>query len=379
MKKPAKTDQTYKVGITISVYSDGRMALFSNGLRQNVLFLYKLFAADPFCTDVFLISHKTTGKDIVGDTFGIPKDHIVQLSAVADEIDHLIVLGGAVVLDELRAFKAKGKQTILYKGGNGAVLSMEAVTVRPPDAKAETYEDYDCYDQVWVTSQHMHTYASYCRTVYRCPVHEIPQIWDPMLGNVLKLDESIKFGFAPPKPEWRVGVIDPNNTVMKTSHYPMLVAEAAYRIRPEVVGHLIVANTIQYAEQDHFRRFANLLTLQKDKRLSVEHRYISWPFIAQYCDAIVTHHWENGLNYSYYEVLSGGYPLIHNSEFLKDVGYYYPQFEPEAGGEVLIKAHESHAENLGSYNASVRKLFARLDPTAEHNIVLHRNLLLGIE
>ena len=58
--------------------------------------------------------------------------------------------------------------------------------------------------------------------------------------------------------------------------------------------------------------------------MSFEQRFVSADFLTNHCDAVVTHHWENGLNYLYYEVLHGGYPLVHNSACLKDWGYYYP-------------------------------------------------------
>jgi hypothetical protein len=40
-------------------------------------------------------------------------------------------------------------------------------------------------------------------------------------------------------------------------------------------------------------------------------------------DCVITHQWENDLNYLYWDVLSLGYPLVHNSSRIKDAGYYY--------------------------------------------------------
>lgn len=365
----------YTVGITISIKTGGDVAFFSNGLRQNVIFLYKLFESAKNCKAVYLVSDKQTGKDIKADTYGVPKSKIVSLDDVEDEIDYFIVLGSSVPVHRLKKLRQRGVKTFLYKGGNGGVLSMEGIAARPAKPTAEVYDDYDCYDQIWITPQHVRTYASWCRTIYRCPVLEVPQIWSPLFSDVLKGDQSLTYGFAPPASAWRVGVLDPNNTVMKTSHYPMLVTEAAYRQAPERIDNLIVANALPFAEHDHFRRFCNLLTLQTAKKLSVEHRYISWVFITKYCDAVVTHHWENGLNYLYYEVLYGGYPLIHNSEFLRDYGYYYEDFNPESGAEALIRAHETHADNLEAYRARNQVLFDTLDPTSKANVALHEELM----
>lgn len=377
MKKPVKTSMKpgYKVGISVSIKEGGDLALFSNGLRQNVWLLYKLFEAAPDCAEVFLVAERLPEEPIKGETFGIGLDRFRLLSEVEESLDCLIVLGAAINLSVLRRMRDRGAKLVLYKGGNGGVLSMTDIVAKPPKPTTETYDDWDCYDQIWVTTQHMHTYAGWCRTIYRCPVFEIPQIWSPLFGDVLKASETMKFGFAPPEAAWRVGVMDPNNTVMKTSHMPMLVTEAAFRQRPDMLKTLLVANARQFSEQDHFRRFANLLTIQQAGKLSVEHRYISWVFMAKYCDAIVTHHWENGLNYLYYEVLSGNYPLIHNSAFLKDYGYYYEDFNPESGGEALIRAYDTHADNIDAYARNNAKLFAKLDPTSKENIDIHQGLL----
>ena len=60
-------------------------------------------------------------------------------------------------------------------------------------------------------------------------------------------------------------------------------------------------------------------------------RFPVYELLGQFVDTVVVHHWENGLNYLYYDVLYGGYPLIHNSEFLKDVGYYFDAFDVQSG------------------------------------------------
>lgn len=92
----------------------------------------------------------------------------------------------------------------------------------------------------------------------------------------------------------------------------------------------------------------------------------------------MTHHWENGLNYLYYEVLYGNYPLIHNSEFLSDYGYYYKDFDAEDGGRALLKAMKEHDRSLKDHAARNAPLFARLDPQSADNIRLHEKLMLAL-
>ena len=137
--------------------------------------------------------------------------------------------GAAMDRETVMGLKARGCRIIAYKGGNGAVISMEAIIAKPPRADAERYFDHDYYDAVWMTPQHLATYRGWCEMIYRRPVREVPQIWSPLLIEALPAPARARFGFRPPAGGWRIGILDPNVTVMKTSHLPMLVCEAAFR------------------------------------------------------------------------------------------------------------------------------------------------------
>ncbi len=354
----------YAIGITIFIAKDGELGLYENGLRQNVVFLYQLFAAAPGCRRVHLLNHGD------GEFAGWPPDlgmdgvPVVRTAEVADDLDVIIILGASIEAGELKALRARGIRVIGYKGGNGAVISLEAVAGHPNRADAERYFDIDCYDVLWMTPQHLHTYAGWCRTLYRVPVEPVPQVWAPnfIANRAGKLGG--RFGYRPGSVGWRIGIMEPNITVMKTSHIPMLVCEAAWRARPEVVREVYVSNTAKHREQPHFLSFASAMQATKAGVMSFEPRFVSADFLANHCDAVVTHHWQNGLNYLYYEVLYGGYPLIHNSEYLRDFGYYYPDFAADVGGEVLLAAYDAHDGRLAEYRALNETLFARLAPAA---------------
>jgi hypothetical protein len=100
--------------------------------------------------------------------------------------------------------------------------------------------------------------------------------------------------------------------------------------------------------------------------------------MAHFGDCIVSHHWENGQNYLYYEALYGGYPLIHNSEFIRDLGYFYPDFDCQAGGEALVRAFESHDKNLNDYKAKAADFLKTLDIKFPANIEAYSNELISV-
>jgi hypothetical protein len=367
----------YTVGITIFIRVDGDLGLYENGLRQNVLFLWQLFRSSPNCARVHLLNHGDGEFQGWPEGLGMDGVPVVRTRDVADELDYLIVIGAAVDAGELQNLRDRGVRVIGYKGGNAAVISVEAMISKPPRDDAEQYFDAGLYDALWMTPQHMHTYAGWCRTVYRVPVHEVPQVWAPAFIDNRHEALSGRFGYRPGRSAWRIGILEPNITVMKTSHLPMLACEAAWRRRPDTVEAVLVSNTFQHKDHPHFNSFAGALGIVKSGVMSFERRFVSADFLANHCDAVVTHHWENGLNYLYYEVLHGGYPLVHNSPWLQDCGYYYPDFAAEAAGSALLQAFATHDARLEEYRASVAALTARLAPTNRENIALHERLLLS--
>ncbi|HZG10192.1 MAG TPA: DUF2827 family protein [Allosphingosinicella sp.] len=374
---PPRRPESYTVGITIFIRADGDLGLYENGLRQNVLFLWQLFQAAPNCTQVHLLNHGDG--EFSGWPAGLGMDGVpvVRTRDVLDELDYLIVIGAAVDPAELQALRDRGVRIIGYKGGNAAVISIEAMISKPPRPDAEQYFDSGHYDALWMTPQHMHTYAGWCRTVYRAPVHEVPQIWAPTFIDNRQKALGGRFGYQPGRAAWRIGILEPNITVMKTSHLAMLACEAAWRRQPEAIEAVLVSNTLQHKDHPHFNSFAGALETVKTGVMSFEMRFVSADFLANHCDAVVTHHWENGLNYLYYEVLYGGYPLVHNSLWLRDCGYYYPDFAAEAAGGALLRAFKAHDEGLNDYRANVAVLVERLAPANPDNIALHERLLLS--
>ena len=365
----------YVIGITIFINEDGGLGLFENGLRQNILFLYRLFAAAPGCARVYLLNHGDGQVQIDPAAYGVRAEDIVRTQDVADQLDLVLLAGAAMDRETALGLRDRGCRLFAYKGGNGAVISMEAMIARPPRGDAERYFDHDLFSAVLLTPQHWRTFRGWCETLYRCPVREVPQIWSPLLIETARPQVRAGFGYQPGARPWRIGVMEPNITVMKTSHMPMLVCEAAYRAQPQALAAVYVTNGLAHAGSAHFTSFANSLSAVQAGVMTFEPRFVGVEFIAAHCDAVVTHHWENGLNYLYYEVLCGGYPLVHNSELLRDYGYYYDAFDAEAGARALLRAHCDHDAALASYREAATELIDRLNPRSSAMIRIHEALL----
>ena len=75
----------------------------------------------------------------------------------------------------------------------------------------------------------------------------------------------------------------------------------------------------------HLINYIYSLNYIKNNKLHIEERHRFQYIMQNYCNVVISYqeNWE--LNYLYLECFYLGIPLIHNSEILKEWGYYYPQ------------------------------------------------------
>ena len=92
----------------------------------------------------------------------------------------------------------------------------------------------------------------------------------------------------------------------------------------------------------------------------------------------MSHTWENYLNYVYFDLAWMGWPVVHNGKLCKEVGYYYDEFDYEAGGSVLkdvILHHDAHAD---AYLARNRAYLQQFLPTNAELQTKYDGLIAGL-
>lgn len=373
------TRRRYVVGITIFVNADGSLGLYENGLRQNAIFLYNMLRRSALIDRVYLLNHGD-GEPDPARTQDDPVDvaAIVRTPSVESELDFVICIGAAMDDAVVERLRKRGTKIVSYRGGNSLIISMEATISSPPRADASRYFDLHHFDAIWMTPQHMHTNRSATELIYRRPVVEVPQIWEPTFLTARLKQPDHRFGYRANVNDRRVAILDPNITVMKTSHMPLLVCEAAHRSDPQWLQHVFACNASHLNADETFKAYCHSLTLLADGKLTLEPRFPTAEFMSQHANAVVTHHWENGLNYLYYDILYGGYPLIHNSEFLQEFGYYYPSWDAMRGGEILNRALRDHDAQLERYRKAANGLIERVSTANPANLALHEKLLFSL-
>ena len=75
---------------------------------------------------------------------------------------------------------------------------------------------------------------------------------------------------------------------------------------------------------------------------------------------------ENNLNYLYLDLAWMGWPVVHNANLCKDVGYYYEGFNYDEGAEVLKNAILTHDDNHEEYTRKNRSVLNKYLPTNKY-------------
>ncbi|WP_186029750.1 DUF2827 domain-containing protein [Burkholderia gladioli] len=339
-------DKRLVVGVSLFVRGAGQ-SLWENGIFQNCLLLILLLRQSPLVAEAVMVN----GGEQVADPQMMLGEWEVPLLSMAEALqrcDMLIEMSAQFDADYLRAFRNRGGKVVTMRVGNDYVIDIERAMFDKPSGFLFSGAPYDA---VWTIPEFERSCLHYYKTGLRAPVTIVPHIWHPMLFDKAraKLGAGLSFGYQPGKRRWRVTIFEPNICMVKTSIIPMLGTEEAYRANPAFLEFVRVCNAIPLKDHTTFIHFAKSLDIVEHGITTFESRYAVYEFMAAYGDAVVSHTWENAQNYLYYELLSGEYPLIHNSPYLGKAGYFYPDFDCQAGGRALLQAFTEHDANLDAY------------------------------
>ncbi len=364
--KPAQDGRKLRVGVTLYI-RDGQQSLWENGIFQNCFFLLLLLQSSPIVERCCIINGGP------GDPAGTPglldsnAFDVITMSEALDTLDVVIQLSAQLDPAWGREFVERGGKIVAMHVANDFIIDAERMAYGLDPGSLMSGVPYH---QLWTLPAFERTCAAYYQAGYRAPVHVMQHLWSPVLLEraVAAYADGRRFGYVPGRSRWRIAVMEPNICSVKTCHLPLLVADSAHRMSPTAIEILRVFCADKIRDNSVFIAFAQSTDLVRQGLATFEGRYPIADIMGPMADAIVSHHWENGQNYLYYEALHGGFPLIHNSSLLEGCGYRYADFDPEDGGHALIQAFRQHDRTLDSYRADARKLLDRLDPTSPANV-----------
>ena len=364
----------YNVGITFNLESQIR-DIWSNGANQNLIFLYQLFEALDIVKNVTFVCWGPEGITTPDKNFML-EDLNLKFSHIDDVIEDLdLLIEGSLSIEPNQAeiIHKNGGKVICYKMGNDYIYDIEAVI---HNKSATRIFNGTKFDANWMIPQHINTNFSYFSIMHRCLTREVPCIWSSLFCDKEIKNLNNKFGYINnvnrSKKSRRISSFETNTIILKNSFTDILIAEQAYRKRPDLIEHVYMCNTYDIKDHPTFFNFIGRTNLVKDGIMSVEKRFAMPLFLSEYTDIVLSTQWENGLNYAYNDALYGGYPFIHNSKLLpKGVGYYYDQFDAFEGARILIDVIENHDKYHDAYAQRANEYLDSLHPHNPINLAVY--------
>nr|WP_222622364.1 DUF2827 domain-containing protein [Ramlibacter albus] len=365
-----------RIGITIGLGAEGE-SLWVNGIKQNAIYLAEALKHVEGVASVVLVN--TTA---VAITPALPWDlqrwPAVAFDAAKDALDVLIELGGQVSAQQTAYLKERGTRLVSYCCGSEYVSVMESVMFGRPMFGYELFVN-PRYDAVWVIPQVAGNSLHFFRTLRRREPRIVPFVWDPVL--LVQAAQALPGGgeYRPRTGARRLSVMEPNHDVVKFCLYPILIAEEAYRAAPGLVGMLHVTNAEHLATHSaEFIALMNQLSLVRDHKAAFVGRYDTPQFLSAATDVVISHQWDNPLNYAYLEACWQGYPLVHNAALCSDLGYFYPGNDVQAGCARLLEALDTHDAGHDTYRHRQRQAMSRYLPGQRALTQAYGELLHGL-
>jgi hypothetical protein len=364
---PEKTIKNFnEMKIAISLDLPASMKdIFCNGIRQNAFYLGELLLNIGY--DTYFLVNKTYNEKLISDiAYDSRFKFIKHKKILKEEFDVMISIGYEIEKELLELLKYMNTKIVSYNCGNSYIIDTETMLYSQHEQRRNMInfikkDENIPYDIIWTIPQMTNTNQYYWSTLFRTKCIEVPFIWSSSSIEFAMKSTNKSYNdlfYVKREKSKKVVIFEPNISIMKWCGPVVLICENAYRKDNECIKQVFINNindklkdssSINKFNLDAFTVFVNNLDLCKDGKLSIEGRFNTLDFMNVYADVVVSHQWENNLNYLYFDLAWMGWPIVHNGSLCKDVGYYYEQFNYEEGGDLLLNVISNHDNDIDEY------------------------------
>lgn len=371
------------IGITVSIDKPND-SLFTNGIRQNVIILRDLFASCEGVGNSYIIN---TARDVTLTAENAPSwadylKHIISIDEARNKCDLIVVGQGSIGLDTYADFARVGVR--FTKHIMGAELQVFNETVLFREESRNIYKrNGGVVEAVWMSDHYYDLDRYFFEIMYDCPVHIGPYVWDPRFIEhhmaILQREDPTRQPVYTPsgKDEKRVSVFEPNISLVKNSTVPIIIGELFQRKYPDKLEKMSIFCGDHIKKKRDMIDFVKDLDINRAKKIFFEGRYpIVWSLI-KHSDILLSHQQMNALNYIYLDAGWMGYPVLHNSPYMRDIdfGWYYDQNDAYAARDHLANIIDNFDSDYDSYREACRLKAHRYMITNPDNIAGYTKLI----
>ena len=360
-----------KIGVTINV---GRSSIWANGVNQNAIYLSMLLKACGHDSNlIYYISETNKTEEVINE---IPSgvNGIEIEESYTQKFDVIIQAGLTIESHMMDRWKAKNKDLkyVAYECGNHFFIDSEKILYNAFNPGSLKNFHTPIPDQVWVIPQHENSCLAYFKFRKQCQRGTVvPFTWNPML--IEKYFKEKQYKTYQPRDIQKVAVMEPNFSLIKNCIFPIVSLEK-YINEYDKLNKVYLIGGTRIKDNEEFKNLIRHTSLLKNNILTAEPRISTGKVIHNHADVVLSWQWENNLNYLYFDVAWMGWPIIHNANLCKDVGYYYETFDDEGTCEALNNVIKKHNKDKG-YLDRMRSIIDRYTINNKQLILDYNNLL----
>lgn len=321
--------------------------VFSNGLFQNIFFLYKLFDAIGY-VPILIINNKPKTIDTIPTIMRhVRMLTIEELSKTPMPIHIYLEIGMSIDASLRKHLNMTGARIAKLYLGN--ILNIDIETPMFYPAIHFSHHIIGELNEIWV-SPHYKQHGQYAAILNHVDIKSLkiaPYVWDPCI-----LDLYSKISWRPRKQDEieTILILEPNISFQKSALLPILIAERNY-VENKRKLKVIVGNGDKFMSNPFFTiTILPRLQLYKDQLITFTSRLTITDVMKDYPHATaICHQINNEYNYMTLEFLYAGFPIIHNAADWSDAGYYYKNNSISEGSKALAKSLVAHSNTIESY------------------------------
>jgi len=351
--------------LKIAITCKDSSRIWSNGLTQNAYNLILLLKKANYKVVDAVSQFEEAGKKLENfEIKKLTKENIKNYDIILEVCYSLT--------DGLFDFaKANGVKVVTINYGNILMLMQEDFILSPDRNPAINRGETNS----WI-SPHFEFSKGFVEATSKGQVDVCPYIWSSEIFKKYFESKKINPFYSGPKNLKKIGVFESNINMIKTCIYPLISIEKLERKDSSIISEVLFFNAISLKENAKFKEITKNFDIFNSGKLSVEGRYPLPDMLAKgFVGTIVSHQFYCDLNYLTLEALYTGNPIIHNSEFCKEAGYYYELFDAEGCANQIQNAIENHDTKIEEYRKASKEVIHKFSYDNPQNIAGYKKLI----
>ena len=308
-----------RIGITLIL--EGGQSLFGNGIVQNIILLRELLEKCSNVEECLLVNVGNTPNETFAESvWGRAVKKLVSRTEALGRCDLLILCHGYLSPSEVQIFRRQGGRVIKHELGASQSFFTERILFESRPAGVFHRMQLDA---VWMSPHFYGRDRFFAECLHDCPVHVANYIWDPRFIEAAA-KQSGQFDYRPSgRSAKRLVVAEPNFNMVKTCVVPITIAELWERGGGDNLERLVVLCGDAVKQKRDMVDFVSEMNIHRKKKIYFGSRIPITEALKSFADIIICHQDCCELSYLYLDAAWLGYPVLHNSPLMSDLGWYY--------------------------------------------------------